>query len=732
MSAKHLIPFDNSESTASFWAGIIHQHSAPGDIVLVPFADDVAIAGAALEQNRRVALLVRTPSQRLRLQGRLAPTSEGGRRRALAQLAGTTKRGTPLDRYINDLYSTTCPHCGDPTPATAFIWDEARGAPVAKELTCEACGFHGSAPADDTDVERANQIERRGLSFWFLLEWLADTQDTSGREIARRHLETSYSPRNLTALADITRKVDAELSDDPTSQHFLRLALLHGLDAGRRQPTSTNNEGIVERNIWHLLTHAPTAEDIDAPIRLAADLESFLREEDVPANVVLSAGPIHQLARQLPSERFALILGAPPALNARAWIWEQLWSRWVFGRRAAGALQPPIGGWPRHVRALGVTMGALVPALCPDGRILFRFQDNADRADAVLAAMAPHASLDELAYQPPLVEPANMFAAAGGAYYVTFTPEPPAPPPDIEPPALATAIETAAVDAATDLLRARAEPLPYASILTAATTRLARSELLHQTMTCLDADISPLAFAKQHMRQGLRGALAQGDLVAVAGHTPTHWWLPEAPPADPLTERVEQVVVDLLDDQESVTTSEIYRHMKGWLVPEAELVEALLTAYGEETEPGVWARCPIDEGERESVEWALRRLGERLAFAVGAGIADVVWGEGGRATHVFNIVETGRWSEVPVDVLPESVAGYLILPDRLVNLVRVKLLRNPLWRQTLAEGGWQLVKVRHLMALTNAEAVDRQDFKKILGLDPIIEQAEAQIPLFWD
>ncbi|MFQ5593373.1 MAG: hypothetical protein ACE5HA_04425 [Anaerolineae bacterium] len=747
MSGKYLIPIDDHRSAVSIWTEVIQAHSSPGDVVLVPFAEDVWVARAALDQARRAILMVRTPAQQLRLWGSLSSVSDADRQRALARLAGTTKRDTPLDLYIQDLYQTTCPACGEPTPATAFIWDRARQTPVEKELACKACGFQGRAPADDGDTACAARFERRGLSFWFILEWLVDAQDTSGREVARRRLD-QYSPRNLTALADITRKIDAELSDDPAVQRILRLQLLHALDAGRLQPTPVDSDVpnpstssahqtgetslAMEPNIWHLLTQAPPENQIEIPLHLSWDLETFFGESDPRPNVAVVAGPIRQLARQLPAHRIALILGAPPALDVEKWIWEQLWSRWVFGRGGAGGLQPPIGGWTRHVRALGATLAALSPALRADGQVLFRFQDDdPTRAAATLMAMSPGASLEAFIYQPRLTEPAHLFDAAGGVYDMTFRPSTtPSLPTSLTLPDLAEAIESAAVQAAVDLLRARAEPAPFGWIFTAVVVNLAESGVLRQAMVALEAEISPLAFVQQHVRQGLRAALSEGVLTAVVGDKPTHWWLPKAPPGPPLAERVEDTLVDLLKRESPITPTDVYRYFPGWLTPEAELVAALLAAHGVETGAGIWERQIADPAERKDISDAVHHLGKRLGFSVGAGIADVVWGEGGRATHAFRIAETGRWDDLGIDVLPEAVAGYLVVPDRLVDLLRVKLGRNPLWRRELAERRWSPIKARHLQTMAGEPEVDRQEFKKIVGLEPIIEQAEAQIPLF--
>lgn len=747
MSAQYLIPIDDQRPALSFWADIIEAHSAPDDIVLVPFAKAARIARAALERGRRVILLVRTPAQQLRLWSRLAPISDADKRRALGRLATTTKRDVPLDLHINSLYQTACPGCGEAMPATAFIWDAEGQVLFEKELSCQACGFHGRAPADERDTAQAARFERRGLGYWFILEWLVDAQDASGREIARRRLDR-YHPRSLTALADVTRKIDAELADDPPSQRILRFCLLHALDAGRLQPDSAEGRearpaassaerapeepGVVERNIWHLLTRAPAADETSTPLRVAQNLETFFGESEPLPSVAVAAGPIRRLARQLPANRIALMLGAPPALDIDNWIWEQLWTRWLFGRGGAGGLQPPVGGWTRHVRALEATVAALVPALHAEAHVFFRFDDHdPDRSAAALMAMARHAALDDFVYQPRLVQPARLFGTAGGTYHITFRLASMAPlGPRPAQPMLAEAVEKTAVDSAVNLLGIRAEPLPFDWLFMAAAVRLARSELLRQIMAALDIEMSPLAFVKQHVRQGLRSALAEGLLVAVAGDDATHWWLPETPPAEPLAERLETTVIGLLNREPPLTPADVYRRFPGWLTPEAELLQALLTAYGEEVVPGQWIARGDDPGEWPAIYEAAQRLGQRLGFSVGGGIADVVWGEEGHATHAFRIARTGRWRDLGIDVLPESVAGYVVLPDRLAHLLRIKLVRNPLLRRELIDRGWSLVKAGHLLTLADSPEANRQEFKKIVGLDPIIEQDEAQIPLF--
>jgi hypothetical protein len=170
VSIGYLIPIEDAASYVAFWAEVINTHSTEDDVVLVPFAADTAAAEAALALNRRVVLCVRTPARQLRLASRLQPPSASAWERSLAQLAATTKRDLTLNTYINGLYETACPECESPVPASAFIWDVEQGTPVGKEVSCAACGFEGSAPANSDDAALAARFDARGLNYWFILE----------------------------------------------------------------------------------------------------------------------------------------------------------------------------------------------------------------------------------------------------------------------------------------------------------------------------------------------------------------------------------------------------------------------------------------------------------------------------------------------------------------------------------------------------------------------------------
>jgi predicted RNA-binding Zn-ribbon protein involved in translation (DUF1610 family) len=746
------------------WAAFIEAHTQAGDVVLDAFPQDAGVARAALDLGRRAVVLTRTPARWLTLWGALAPPDPAVVRRALVWLSTTLKRDVPLDRHLQSLYHTRCPGCGATVAARAFVWDRRRDEPVAREVVCPQCGFRGRAPVEEADVRRAKEFERRGLNYWFILEWLADAQDVAGREWAQRLLD-EYTPRNLSALADVTRKIDAELTDAGDEvRRTLQYLLLRALDAGRllRDPEDSQGRWLVERNVWQVMEEAAAELEATPLVVRAANLTAFFHPpeaEGEPPKLVLVRGSVQRLARQLPPGSVALILGAPPSLDPDAWARERLWSRWLFGRGPSAGLHPPLGGWARHVRALSATLATLAPALQSNGRVIFRFADpDPARAQALLLAAAPHFTLEALIYQPAPQEPSGLFDSVGGAYRVDLRRSA-----IVERrgrarrSALAAEVARTARRMAARVINQQGEPTSLDRIAVATFGQLASAGLLRQVMALpMAAEDSPLTFVQRALRQGLENGLEEGTLVGVGDTKATHWWLPRPPSTVPLADRVEELVVEMLAGGASLRVEEVYHRFPGYLTPEAELVEAALRAWGQEVEPGLWRGLETVPDERGPLVAALEDLGRHLGFEVaGSELADVMWresdapqpvedrpppmrvdGEGsgrglaeaGAARHVFRVLSSARLTDLPP--LPEGVSGHAVVPERLVELVTVKLARNPLLRQAVAERGWGFIKARHLEALARDPEADRQEFKKILGLQPIIEQAEAQMPLF--
>ena len=114
---------------------------------------------------------------------------------------------------------------------------------------------------------------------------------------------------------------------------------------------------------------------------------------------------------------------------------------------------------------------------------------------------------------------------------------------------------------------------------------------------------------------------------------------------------------------------------------------------------------------------------------------DVVWYVRGRLVLAWEVEWTAMLSDTvlrrhgrfPHD---DRVVRFLVvLPER-VELVRHKIDRSPLLRDTLDAGDWHIVKANHLRDWVARDQVALADLEPLLGLDPAVERTGDQLSLF--
>jgi hypothetical protein len=220
------------------------------------------------------------------------------------------------------------------------------------------------------------------------------------------------------------------------------------------------------------------------------------------------------------------------------------------------------------------------------------------------------------------------------------------------------------------------------------------------------------------------------------------WWLARPPDAaQPLCDRVEEAAYEVLHDALALTetgfTRAIYARFPGPLTPDGALVAACLRAYGREPSPGYWQLRNEDLPDRRQAELQtmlqhLVTLGQKLGYRAVAGDPhDVEWWLGNQVQAIFVV----RWRAAVGDLveLGEQVRGtnpHLVIPGGRAELVSYKLAHNPLWQQAADQAGWRFIKYRHVRQLAAQDEVDEYTLRTMVGLDPIVEQEGAQIPLF--
>jgi hypothetical protein len=110
----------------------------------------------------------------------------------------------------------------------------------------------------------------------------------------------------------------------------------------------------------------------------------------------------------------------------------------------------------------------------------------------------------------------------------------------------------------------------------------------------------------------------------------------------------------------------------------------------------------------------------------------VRWLGEGREAYVFDVSATVALGLhlLTRRAADEGAQRCLVVPGGRARLLGLELQRDPRLACAVEVDGWQFIKFRHLRRLVTEEELDRHALKTVLGLDPIIEQEAAQIPLF--
>ena len=714
----------------------VRTYTSPGDLILLPFCKSAPLIREIQATGRRVLALNFNPVEVLSLRIALAPPPREELLAAFTRLGDAPKAGEPLRQHLEGLYTTPCPHCRRPAIAEAFVWDRERGQPVERRYRCPACGDRGIAPLEEADLMVLERVEGRGLAYWYLADHVAPASSRH-RQTVQRLLDL-YTPRNLYTLAQILIKMETLFGGSPTAE-AVKGALLYCLDVGSALFAADAPEArprqlqlpprYLERNVWECFGQA--CERLARQrgcTRLVPELNSFLEGKGEGDGLVhLQMGTLRALSDQMDAIRLPLIVAMPLHLDPLFWSLSYLWSGWLYGPQAAEALEPLLGrrahDWEWYRQSLERAFHHATKVLQPEGHLLLldRMAGPEQEAALLLAASGAGFTL------------AQALSDGEGSVQLHFRREPVRPVVKADEDLITRAVSLAG-EAVVELLRARGEPTPASYLRMAAAEALAR----HQRLPLLAASEEPLS-AMESLWKALE------DSEAFVRFDDGRWWLRDGgETAPPLADQVEAAVYEILAGTLGIAHPALLRlsceRFPSPLTPDATIIEACLRSYGEELAPGYWHLAAEEEVKRHEAQAAqvaliLGQLGRRMGYEVGEGQGrgyDLIWQEEGQPVHGFII----RWrAQIATDILhsrlePRAEHQYVVLPQARVELVRAKLAHDPRLAGAMAVGDWQFLKYAPLHALAGLEEVARHDLRRIVGLEPIIEQPEAQIPLF--
>lgn len=706
----------------------------PGDLVVDLFCQGPTVMRETVAEGRRALGLSVNPLLLVAARLGLNQREPDALNAAFTRLADSPKGDVPLRRHLASLYHSACPTCGEPGSAEWFAWDRDGNYPFKKAVRCARCEGLQEGTPDDQDLHAAHRTHLRGLAYYYALDRVAPP-DHPARERAAELVEL-YTPRNLSALIDLSRRLEALEADEETKL-ALTGVLLDCFDAGskldpyneeRSRPRALRLPSLyLERNVWLRFEEGFAqllAEESSPPVRRAESVATLARGK--AAGYALVSHAARNAQEIIRPESVTLLFSDPPRPDGVFWALSALWAGWLWESPAARALRPFLRrrrfDWDWHWRALRSALEAAGPLLAPAGRLITLFSSPEDTLleSTCLATSSAGYTLQGWGHDPEI----------GHRLVWRWAPREVRSEPQkrISVEKLGHELTTVAEKTVTRALRERGEPTDGATLHASAYAGLSQSGLLASAAAIPKDGPSPLAFAADAVRRALESAASPSTLLETGSVEP------------PLADRVDEMVWELLIGQEwelEDLINAVYAHFTGPLTPDLKLVQVCIDSYS--TREGKMLRLrPEDDPLRRAAELGtlrndLENLGKRLGFEVQHGDSwDVRWLEEKREVYLFAISTLAALGH---HLLAKRAAGEgaqrcLVLPGGRAQLIGLKLQRDPRLARAVKADGWQFIKFRHLRRLVVEEELDRHALKTVLGLDPIVEQEAAQIPLF--
>ncbi len=725
----------------------VRSFAPAGGLVVDLFCQGPLFVGAAAGAGRRALgfsinpLLLHTARLGLLDFDRDALTA------AFTHLADSLKGDVTLRSHVLSLYRAHCPVCHTEGVAEWFAWRRDLDRPFEKAVRCPRCEDVHVGPVDEDDIKLAQSVAPRGLSYYSALDRAAPL----GHPVRERAAELvdCYTPRNLSALMALTRRMqNVEAADDVTTaliallvDCFDRCSRLHSYDDDRPRPRTLRIPvRYLERNVWFCLEGRLSRLSETGTPAIVPDRRDVTELVDGAATgYALVAKAARDVGELLPARSVDLIFVDPPRPDGVFWALSALWAAWLWSSEETRAMRPFLRrrrfDWHWHWRALREAFHVIGPRLTKNGVLvtLFGGPDRAMFRSVCLAASSAGYRLRAWGFAPEV----------GYRLMWSWKDEP------IEPLPVTEALREQAVSdvegAVISALRSRGEPSSQALLQAAAHARLVERGMMSAIAALagdgVEDDVSPVNFLTEAVDRGLESEGIKrvpddgepGDQI---------WWLRDgADAAEPLADRVEAVVHQLLTERlmwlEDDLINTVYACFPSAVTPDLELVQTSIGSYGMREDTEVRLRLE-DDRERRGQEIGKMRelliaLGRRLGYRAEGGVTwDVCWLEDQRQTYVFAILVTANVA-APLLGGPTPDAGAkrcLVVPGGRAELIHLKLRRDARLARAARSDAWQFMKFRHLRRLMREDGLDRRAFEVVLSLDPIAGREQQQLRLF--
>lgn len=712
------------QGTAAAW---LPKHVPAASWLLDPFGFSPQLVVEAARAGYRVLVTVNNPITHFLLELAASPPSPADFKAALADLAASKRGDERLETHLRALYATRCESCSQEIEARAFVWRKGEDVPYARIYECPNCGDKGEHPTTLEDIERVRKLAAAdALHRSRALEQVAPL-DGEDRSHAQEALE-SYLARPLYVLTTVLGRRDA-LNLTPERDRALTALILLACDAGntlwdhptgRPRPKAliTHSE-FREHNLWTVLEDGLRQwDETAAPVPLV----NWPNRIPADAGLCIYEGRLSALADEVKQEiPIAAVLGSVPRPNQAFWTLSALWAGWLWGRSAADAFKVALRrrryDWAWNATALHSAFQHLFE-LAALGTPFFGLMPEVEPpflTSALTAASAAGWDLKGLALRTE-DDPVQLLWERGENLKREVD--------VVEAGAVGPMLE--------DYLRERGEPATYLHLHAAALQALAEAHSFKQADDEFDA---ALRESTSLIEQALQ---ADGRFMHYSGGEGVDtglWGLPNADPANILSDRVEQAVVNALQRKPESIYLEIEEAIDvlfpGLLTPSKGLIYAILNSYATKQD-GQWRLREEDiaaarRADVNSVESAVQSIGRRLGYEIVSQGKWTLWREQGELAVAWTVLASAIVSR-PIATnpyLPDR--SILVVPGGRAGLISYKQQRDPAVAARMQP--YRFAKFRLWRALAEVPILTRESFQEQLASDPV-ERAQGQMMMF--
>lgn len=725
----------------------IKHYSKEGDIVFDPFAGSGVTAIESLILGRKAIACDLDPIATFIARCTVIPVEQD----ALKLAFSTIKR--KVEKEVEELYLTRCPHCSKPTTIEAMIWQEKKPLEIRYQCPCvKQAKASMWKKIENYDLKKLANIESMSIPYWYPqneLIWNSRVNVSRGMKVS-----DLFTKRNLYALSAIYNAIDH--IKDPSMKDIMRFCFTSSLGQASkmvfvyRKPSRDKQVGgwatrgywippeYFEINAWNcfeerfdkLLRGKAETDELIKDLKEASNFEQFDKGSDL---LILNQSATD--LSNIPSNSIDYIFTDPPYGDAVPYLeLDLMWASWL---RMSPNFEDEIiisdspvrnKDFDEYFRMLMQAFREVYRVLKPEHwlTVTFHSTDMKIYNSIIRATVFAGFQLDKILYQHPARASAKAllapYGSAVGDYYLRFNK--PASPRQMsldESFVDLTAFENIVVQAVKEIIAERGEPTTY-------------NDILKAIYPVLDKHGYLLAAKPERIDEVLKKHRGnEFDFIEGKG-----WWLSKA--SDhllhiiPLNERVEQTVVQTLRRRDKVSLDDILQELfltfKNALTPNPPTVTSILNEYAFKTKDGKWKLKPsveMRENEHSKMIHLLCRVGAKLGFSVFSGHPsavfenarvsdvkgyqeivsphgislenlkkvkeiDVVWHKEGRIAYVFEVENTTGITEALVRGanIPYAVKRYIVIPEERDTLLQARM-KEPMLASQFGDGGWQVI-----------------------------------------